>query len=124
MNKIIVITFLLAGLIQFIPIAGVLGVDQLNRLYGVSLTDPNLIVAMRHRAVLFGCLGGLILLAAFVPGLRSVAIVLGFISMISFLIIYFQVTGTNELMRKVAIADVVAIIAFCIGAGAHYWQAQ
>ena len=122
MNKIIIITFLIAGVINFVPIMGMLGVEQLNRLYGVSLTNPDLILAMQHRAVLLGCVGGLILVAAFVPGFRSVAIALGLISMISFLVFYVQVGGANDLMRRVAVADIVAIISLSVGAGVHFWQ--
>ena len=55
----------LVAVIHLLPVAGVLGVDRLESLYGVALGDPNLQVLMRHRAVLFGLLGGFLLLAAF-----------------------------------------------------------
>ena len=48
-------------------VVGVLGAERLNQLYGIDASEPNLAVLMRHRAVLFGLLGGFFVLAAFKP---------------------------------------------------------
>jgi hypothetical protein len=45
------------GIIHQLPLTGVLSVSRLQVLYGVTITDPNLEILMRHRAVLFGILG-------------------------------------------------------------------
>ena len=65
---------LLAALIHLLPVAGVLGAERLQALYGIPIGDPNLLLLMRHRAVLFGVVGVLLATAAFVPALRSVAL--------------------------------------------------
>jgi len=55
-------TFILLtiGLINFLPLLGILGVKQLKKLYGIDLEDENIVLLMRHRAVLFGIIGGFI----------------------------------------------------------------
>jgi len=65
-------------------IVGVLGSDQLHRLYGLAFDDPNLSILMRHREILFGLLGGLIIYAAFRNDLRIIALVAGLVSAGSF----------------------------------------
>ena len=64
MNKLITILLLVVGIIHLMPLLGVLGGDRLNSLYGLSLDEPNLQILMRHRAVLFGLLGALLVAAA------------------------------------------------------------
>ena len=39
--------------------------------FGIALDEPNLQILMRHRAVLFGLLGALLVAAAFIPALRN-----------------------------------------------------
>ena len=56
---------LVVAVIHLLPVPGVLGAEQLATLYGVPLADPNLVILMRHRAVLFGLLGVLFALAYF-----------------------------------------------------------
>lgn len=56
---------LVAALIHLVPLAGVLGGETLARLYGLDVSEPNLSILMRHRAVLFGVLGVFLALAAF-----------------------------------------------------------
>jgi nicotinamide riboside transporter PnuC len=74
---------------------------------------------MRHRAVLFGMLGLFMIYAAFKPSLQPLAFLAGFLSVISFIVIAWSVGGYNEAIRRVVIADVVAVIALCI-AGIFY----
>ena len=62
--------FLVVGLANLLPLVGVLSTVRLQMLYGVSIEDPNLAILMRHRAVLFGIVGTLLLSAAFSPAFR------------------------------------------------------
>ena len=109
----------LVGIIHLLPVSGVLGSERLSALYGVSLRDPNLLILMRHRAVLFGLLGLFMVYAAFRPSLQPLAFLAGFLSVASFMVIAWSVGGYNESIRKVVIADVVAIVALGI-AGVLY----
>lgn len=100
----------LAGIIHLLPLPGFLGAGQLGRLYGVAADDPNLSILLQHRAVLFGLLGALLVLAAFRTGLRTVALVAGLASTLSFLLIAWSVGGYNPQLARVVAADVVAVV--------------
>ena len=102
--------WLLVGLVHLLPVTGVLGAASLQRLYGLPITDPNLLILMQHRAVLFGLVGGVLVAAAFVPAWRSVAAVVGFISISSFLLIAWSVGGYNALIARVVWIDAVALV--------------
>lgn len=48
---------LATALIHLAPAVGVSGATALNRLYGLTLTDPNLLLLLQHRALLFALIG-------------------------------------------------------------------
>ncbi len=102
--------WLLVGLVHLLPVTGVLGAASLQRLYGLPITDPNLLILLQHRAVLFAMVGGVMVAAAFVPAWRSAAAVVGFISISSFLLIAWSVGGYNALIARVVWIDVVALV--------------
>ena len=110
MEKIVTGLLVLVGIIHLLPVSGVLGVERLVALYGVSLGEPNLEILMRHRAILFGLLGLFLVYAAFQPSLKLMAIVAGLVSVVSFIAIAWSVGGYNDAVRKVVIADVLATI--------------
>jgi hypothetical protein len=70
-------TLIVAGLIHLLPLPGVLGSERLTTLYGLSFSESNLAILMRHRAVLFGLLGVVLIVAAFRPMLRTLAFLAG-----------------------------------------------
>lgn len=102
---------LIVAVIHLLPISGVFGVDRLVSLYGIDVTDNNLAILMRHRAVLFGILGGLFAYAAFRPSIQPLAFVAAFVSVASFFYLAFTIGEFNDAIRKVVIADVVAAVA-------------
>lgn len=107
----VTILFLIVGLINFAPLAGVLGNQTLASAYAVEIATPDMSLLLRHRAVLFGIVGGLLLVAAFRPSLRPVAAICGFVSMVSFAALYL-LTGVegNARLAQVLWIDVVAIL--------------
>ena len=74
--------FLIAAAVNLVPVSGVLSADNLAMLYGVAFEDPNLIILMRHRAVLFGIVGALLVASAFRPSLRPLGLAVGLVSML------------------------------------------
>lgn len=102
---------LIAAAINLAPLWGAVAPERMTTLYGVNLDDPNLQILMRHRAVLFGLVGGLLLVAAFHPPLRTLGYAAGFSSMLSFLLIAWLVGGYGAGIQRVILLDVVGIAA-------------
>jgi hypothetical protein len=111
MQHLFTLLLLIAAAINLAPALGAFSSERIAGFYGVELATPNLRILMQHRAVLFGIVGGLLLAAAFHPPLRSVAYVVGFASMLSFLVVAFGVGGYTAEIRKVVLVDVVGIAA-------------
>lgn len=101
----------LAGIINLLPVVGMAGGAWLRSLYGLEIRSLDLEILLRHRAVLFGIVGGLLLLAAFRPGLRDVAVLVAGASMMSFIVIALLVGGYGPAIRKVVIVDIVGLLA-------------
>jgi hypothetical protein len=108
--------FLVAAAINLAPAAGAVLPERMAALYGLAIDDPNLEILMRHRAVLFGIVGSLLVAAAFHRPLRAVGYVAGFTSMLSFLLIAWLVGGYSEQIQRVVIVDLAGIAALA-GAG-------
>lgn len=105
---------LIVAAIHLLPIGGVLGVDRLASLYGIDVAENNLAILMRHRAVLFGILGGLFAFAAFRPSIQPLAFIAASASVASFLYFAATIGEYNDAIRKVVIADVVAAVALAV----------
>jgi hypothetical protein len=115
---------LIAALIHLLPLVGVLGPERLAALYGLVVDEPNLQILMRHRAVLFGIVGGLLLAAVFMPALRIVALATGLISVLSFLALAWQVGGANAQIARVVMVDWIALAALLLGSAAELAMAR
>ncbi len=109
MDKAIAGLLLGVGLINFLPVVGVLSVERIASAYAVEVVGPDLEILLRHRALLFGVLGGFVLYAAFTPALQWPAMVLAAVSMVGFLVLAWGVGGYNAALGKVAIVDVAGI---------------
>lgn len=98
------------GMVNLLPLSGVLGATHLERLYGLQINDDNLEVLMRHRAVLFGLTGTFMLYAAlWAPELKKLAHIAGLSSMVSFILIAKLSKGAlNRFIRRVFMVDVFA----------------
>ena len=115
---------LLAGLVNLLPASGVLSASRLQALYGIAFEDANLLILMRHRAILFGIVGGLLLASAYHAPLRPVAIAAGLVSMLSFVAIAWLVGGANPELRRVVVVDLVASAALLVSALLDHFAAS
>ena len=106
----------IVGLIHLLPVSGVLGRTRLQALYGLSINDPDLLILMRHRSVLFGLLGAFLLYAAVRPAMQPIAYVAGAVSVVSFLWIAKSAGHTNAHVARVVTADWIAVVCLVIGA--------
>jgi len=114
-NRVVAGLFVFAAVANLLPVLGALGAERLEGAYGVAIADPNLEVLMRHRALLFGVVGGLLLAAAWRPALRGLAGAAGLFSMLSFIAVVWIVGEANDELRTVAIVDAVAALALAAG---------
>ena len=110
MKTLIAVLYVVVGVVNLLPVLGVLSTTRLQTLYGVTLTDPNLVILMRHRAILFGVVGALLVAAAFHPPLRAIALAAGLISMLSFVFLAYVVGEFNSELRRVVSVDLVASV--------------
>lgn len=115
---------IVVAVIHLLPLSGVLGPERLAALYGIPLQEPNLEILMRHRAVLFGVFGLWLLYAAFRPALQPIAFVGGLVSVISFLWLAWSVGGYNASLRRVVLADLVALVCLLIAVGLYAARAN
>lgn len=106
----------LVGFVHLLPFGGVLGSSPLSRLYGVELADPDLVILMRHRAVLFGLLGALLIASVFQRRLRSAGLIGGMISVGSFVLLAVSSGEYNAELRRVVAVDVAAFLLLIVAA--------
>jgi hypothetical protein len=107
MQGLVTALFLVVALINLLPGIGVWSAARLQSLYGVPLAEANLVILMRHRAVMLAIVGALLAFAALRPPLRPVAVAAGLVSMLSFVAIALF-GEPNEWLRRVALIDTVA----------------
>ena len=107
--------FLFVGILNLVPVSGVLSVQRLQALYGVALAEPDLVILMRHRAVLFGIVGGLLVASAFHVPLRPFGLAAGLASMLSFVLIAFLVGDYNAALSRLVVIDLVASVLLVLG---------
>ena len=106
----VTILFVLVGLVNFVPLVGVLGGERLQSAYGITLNSPELEVLMRHRAVLFGIIGGFILASAFIPDWRRIASVMAAVSMVSYIVLVKMHAVVGPALMKLSFIDSVAVV--------------
>ena len=109
MGKAASVFLLIAGLINFFPVVGVLSASKLSQAYSIELLGNDLVILMRHRALLFGIVGGFIIYSVFVPAYQPVAMVMAAISMLGYLFFMWQEGGYNHSLYKVMVVDLIGI---------------
>lgn len=99
----------IASIGHLLPITGVLGRDTLERLYGITIASEGLELMLRHRAVLLGLVGALLLAAIWKPTLRISALVGGIVNTAVFLWLAFSIGNYGPALHRIALADVVLL---------------
>lgn len=122
MNLIISISLMIVAIIHILPLFGAQGNNALNKMYGLVIEESNLSILMRHRAILFGIVAMILIYAIFFPMYRPMAILIGFVSVISFLILAWSIGGINDPLKRVVIADLIALISLIIATSAYLMQ--
>lgn len=112
------ICWALLALIHALPALALFRPALLTRLYGVEAGDTTYLL-LHHRAALFLGIVVLCIWAAISPGVRPAATVVTVISMIGFLLLYWQ-GGSPAALRTIAIVDVIGLLPLAIVAWAAF----
>jgi hypothetical protein len=121
MQRLVTAMLLVVAVFHWLPLAGVLGADRLATLYGVAVVDPELLVLLRHRAILFGLLAAYLSVAAFRPAWQPLALAAGAVSVVSFLVLAAALPTVGSALQRVVLADWVALACLAVGTAAR-WQ--
>ncbi|ANM28391.1 hypothetical protein ABI59_00245 [Acidobacteria bacterium Mor1] len=113
-ERIVSLLLVLVGIVNLLPVAGIRSGTLLAKAYGISEPEGDLLILMRHRALLFGVLGGLILVSAFRRHLQPAAIAAGFVSMVGFVAIAVMAGNHGPEIHKVVLVDIAASVALSI----------
>lgn len=100
----------MVGLINTIPVIGIWSGEVLDRLYATGPLSADLLILMRHRALLFGIIGLWVLAAAFRPALRTSAMLAAAVSMGGFVLLAQLQGGYGEKIRGIVTADVIGLV--------------
>lgn len=118
------ILLFVVGVINFLPVLGVASADRLAAAYGIDLFGNDLIILLRHRALLFGVLGGFIIYSVFFPVYRPPAMVMAAIAMIGYVLLMFAVGNYNAELYRVMLVDYVGIACLVVAAAIHLFAAN
>jgi hypothetical protein len=97
---------LISGLVHILPFSFLFFTEQLQKSYGVDISDVNLQLLLRHRAIFFGLIGVGLILSAIKKSYYGWASAIGLISMVSFVLLFYQIGGINQQLRTVMLIDV------------------
>lgn len=104
------VLLLIVAALNLVPGVVALRPERSRSLYGITIDGPALALALRHRAILLSLVGVLLGCAAFLDGWLQPALLVAFVSKGSFLAL-FALTGPHGApMRRVAIADLAAVV--------------
>ncbi|MEU3712071.1 hypothetical protein [Streptomyces catenulae] len=108
----------LVGVINLVPGAVAVAPSRIGAAYGIDVhADPDLVLLLRHRAVLLALVGTGLLGAAFLPSLRVPAMVAGGVSMGTFLLFARTTRALNGATKRVARIDLAALALLLVAAG-------
>ncbi|MDP5052650.1 MAG: hypothetical protein NWP69_02560 [Congregibacter sp.] len=114
----------IVALINLLPAIGLLGADRLARTYGVEIASAELELLLRHRALLFGIIGGFVMYALWAPQFRLASLLLAGVSMGGFLQMSMQGGPYNDQIGMVVKIDGVGLVALAAGLLLHLGLAE
>lgn len=115
LERLLAAALLAAGVVHLLPVLGVLGGERLHALYGVRVQSPDLLLLLRHRAVLFGILGAAFIAAAFLPAWRVPAAAAALLSILAFIALALTGEPVNAALQRVMWVDVALCLPLLAG---------
>ena len=108
-----------AALVQVLPVLAAFDARWLSSLYGLPPLEPMATLLLRHRAVLLALVGVALGAGALSPSLRPLALGLGLVSKVSFLVLAAGASPLSPLVTRVARVDAVTATLLVLAALAH-----
>lgn len=103
-----------SSVINLLPTIGVVGPHRLQSLYGIDITEPNLLLMMQHRAVLFGLVGGILGGSIWWKQWRPLSFAAGLLSMGSYMLLGYSSSPSlkdfNAHIQRVFWIDAVGVV--------------
>ena len=124
MKRVISMLLIVVGVVNLLPVAGVLSAGLLASAYGIPYPDGDLLILLRHRALLFGIVGAIIITSAFRRHLQLTAIVAGLVSMLGFVALAFLAGDYGAKLESIIIIDVAASIGLIVVALLRHRQSN
>jgi hypothetical protein len=119
MPHLVAVLFVAVAIVNLLPVTGVLSAARLSAGYGIPVEGADLAVLLRHRALLFAVVGGLLAAAAVLPGWRGAATAAGLFAMLSFTLLVWTTPGANAQLITIARIDAVASAALIVAYVLH-----
>jgi hypothetical protein len=116
------VVLFLGGLIHLLPFSLAFLPQRIGSAYGVEVTGPDMMLLLRHRAVLFGIVGAVMLYSSLKKRYYVPATFAGLASMLSFILLYGIIGRVNESLRSVMWVDVAASVALASSAAVFLFR--
>ncbi len=115
MEKFFQSILIVVAIINAIPALALVIPNGLSHFYGVNALGSELELLLKHRAVMFGILGGTIAYCALKPSLFQLGFIIALVSMGSFVCLAWPIAGLDAKLLKVFWIDVGAILVLVAG---------
>ena len=119
METVFRVCLFISGVINFMPSLLAFWSNKISSSYGIDVPNSNDELLLRHRAVMLGIIGGVMIFSAISKKYYSLSVSIGLISMVSFIILYALVGNINSELQKVMQIDIAAILILLIGYGLY-----
>ncbi|MEM7511514.1 MAG: hypothetical protein AAF388_11310 [Bacteroidota bacterium] len=124
METVFRVCLLIAGVINALPSILAFLPQKISDSYGIEIPDVNHELLLRHRAILFGIIGGIMIFSAISKKYYTLSVSIGMISMLSFILLFLLMKGeVNPELRKVMYVDLVGIAVLLGGFVLFRWKA-
>lgn len=113
------IILFLAGLINVLPAILSVLPARIPKSYGINMEGPSMELLLRHRAIFFAMIGGLMIYSALSKNYYELSTLLGLISMLSFVLLYFLISGEiskelSQVMKVDVLASLFLLVSFVL----------
>ena len=117
------ILLFIVGVINLAPATLAFFPEKISDSYGVEVSNVDLELLLRHRAVLFGIVGGLMIYSSLTRRYYLVSTIIGLVSMVSFIFLYFSIGEVNKELERVMKIDVIAVALLVVGGSLYKLRA-